>query len=69
MIVNKNQLGRELLPRLVDDTHTNIDIALRFFYNSDFYAQLPDGVIDTDTEILYAKLKQEFETGSRPQAL
>jgi hypothetical protein len=65
MIANKNQLGRELLPRLVDDTHVDIEVAMRFFYNSDFYSQLPEGVIDTDPDLLYTRLKQEFETGSR----
>ena len=69
MMMNKNQLGRELLPRLVDETHVDIEVAMRFFYNSDFYTQIPEGKIDTDADKLYATLKQEFESGSRKQSV
>ena len=34
MIVNKNQLGRHLLERLVDEKNVDMQIAMRFFYNS-----------------------------------
>ena len=61
MIKNKNQLGRLLLPRLVDETNIDMQVAMRFFYNSDFYASFPDEAIETDSEKLYAQLKQEFE--------
>ena len=61
MIKNKNQLGRELLPRLVDETNIDMQVAMRFYYNSDFYASLPDEGIEMDSDKLYAQLKQEFE--------
>lgn len=61
MIKNKNQLGRELLPRLVDETNIDMQVAMRFYYNSDFYALLPEEGIDTDSDKLYAQLKQEFD--------
>ena len=48
MIVNKNQLGRHLLERLVDEKNVDMLIAMRFFYNSRFYASVPDGPLEGD---------------------
>ena len=61
MIVNKNQLGRHLLQRLVDETKVDMQVAMRFFYNSDFYASVPDGPVNGDIETLYSRFKHEFE--------
>ena len=61
MIVNKNQLGRTLLQRFVEDTKVDMQIAMRFFYNSDFYASVPEGPVGGDIETLYTRFKHEFE--------
>ena len=61
MIVNKNQLGRTLLQRFVEDTKVDMQIAMRFFYNSDFYASVPEGPVGGDVETLYTRFKHEFE--------
>lgn len=61
MIVNKNQLGRHLLERLVDEKNVDMQVAMRFFYNSDFYASVPDGPVNGDIETLYSRFKHEFE--------
>lgn len=61
MIVNKNQLGRTLLQRFVEDTKVDMQIAMRFFYKSDFYASVPEGPVGGDIETLYTRFKHEFE--------
>lgn len=61
MIVNKNQLGRHLLERLVDEKNVDMQVAMRFFYNSDFYASVPEGPVGGDIETLYTRFKHEFE--------
>ena len=61
MIVNKNQLGRTLLQRFVEDTKVDMQIAMRFFYNSDFYASVPEGPVGGVIETLYTRFKHEFE--------
>lgn len=61
--MNKNQLGRELLRMLVDETGVDMQVAMRFFYNSDFYMTLPDGRFECDVNKSYAELKREFECG------
>ena len=61
MIVNKNQLGRILLQRFVEDTKVDMQIAMRFFYKSDFYASVPEGPVGGDIETLYTRFKHEFE--------
>ena len=61
MIVNKNQLGRTLLQRFVEDTKVDMQVAMRFFHNSDFYASVPEGPVGGDIETLYTRFKHEFE--------
>ena len=61
MIVNKNQLGRHLLETLVDEKNVDMLIAMRFFYNSRFYASVPDGPLEGDIDTLYTRFKHEFE--------
>ena len=61
MIVNKNQLGRTLLQRFVEDTKVDMQIAMRFFYKSDFYASVLEGTVGGDIETLYTRFKHEFE--------
>lgn len=63
MIMNKNQLGRELLRKLVDETNVDMQVAMRFFYNSDYYLTIPDGKFECDIDKAYAELKREFECG------
>lgn len=61
MIVNKNQLGRTLLQRFVEDTKVDMQVAMRFFYNSDFYASLQEESINEDLDMLYSQFLHEFE--------
>ena len=61
MIVNKNQLGRTLLQRFVEDTKVDMQVAMRFFYNSDFYASLQEESINKDLDMLYSQFLHEFE--------
>ena len=61
MIVNKNQLGRILLQRFVEDTKVDMQVAMRFFYNSDFYASLQEESINEDLDMLYSQFLHEFE--------
>ena len=63
MIMNKNQLGRVLLRKLVDETNVDMQVAMRFFYNSDFYQTLSDGQFECDIDKAYAELKREYECG------
>ena len=51
MIVNKNQLGRTLLQRFVEDTKVDMQVAMRFFYNSDFYASLQEESVNEDLDM------------------
>ena len=62
MIVNKNQLGRILLQRFVEDTKVDMQVAMRFFYNSDFYASLQEESINEDLDMLYSQFLHEFES-------
>lgn len=62
MIVNKNQLGRTLLQRFVEDTKVDMQVAMRFFYNSDFYASLQEESINEDLDMLYSQFLHEFES-------
>ena len=62
MIVNKNQLGRTLLQRFVEDTKVDMQIAMRFFYNSDFYASLQEESVNEDLDMLYSQFLHEFES-------
>ena len=61
MIVNKNQLGRILLQRFVEDTKVDMQVAMRFFYNSDFYASLQEESVNEDLDMLYSQFMHEFE--------
>lgn len=61
--MSKNQIGRELLRRLVEETGCDMQVAIRFFYNSDFYAQLPEGNVDVSLDDMFVQLKREFEQG------
>ena len=69
MIVNKNQLGRQLLERLVDEKNVDMQVAMRFFYNSDFYASVPEGPVGGDIETLYTRFKHEFECAEQEMSL
>ena len=62
MIVNKNQLGRILLQRFVEDTKVDMQVAMRFFYNSDFYASLQEERVNEDLDMLYSQFLHEFES-------
>jgi len=57
---NANQLGRLLLQRLVEETGCDMHVAVRFFYNSDFYAALPSEPIQGDIEEMYQRLLKEY---------
>ena len=61
MIVNKYQLGRILLQRFVVDTKVDMQVAMRFFYNSDFYASLQEESVNEDLDMLYSQFLHEFE--------
>ena len=61
MIVNKNQLGRTLLQRFLEDTKVDMQVAMRFFYNSDFYASLQEESVNEDLDMLYSQFLHEFE--------
>ena len=61
MIVNKNQLGRILLQRFVENTKVDMQVAMRFFYNSDFYASLQEESVNEDLDMLYSQFLHEFE--------
>ena len=61
MIVNKNQLGRTLLQRFVEDTKVDMQVAMRVFYNSDFYASLQEESVNEDLDMLYSQFLHEFE--------
>lgn len=61
MIVNKNQLGRILLQRFVEDTKVDMQVAMHFFYNSDFYASLQEESVNEDLDMLYSQFLHEFE--------
>lgn len=61
--MSKNQIGRELLRRLVEETGCDMQVAIRFFYNSDFYAQLPEDKADGNLDDMFVQLKKEFERG------
>ena len=61
MIVNKNQLGRILLQRFLENTKVDMQVAMRFFYNSDFYASLQEESVNEDLDMLYSQFLHEFE--------
>jgi len=61
--MTKNQIGRELLRRLVEETGCDMQVAIRFFYNSDFYAQLPECEVERSLDDMFMQLKKEFEQG------
>ena len=61
MIVNKNQLGRTLLQRFLEDTKVDMQVAMRFFYNSDFYASLQEESVNEDLDMFYSQFLHEFE--------
>ena len=63
MIYNKNQLGRILLQHLIEETDCDMQVAIRFFYNSRLYTELPAEQIDGDTNQLYTQLKEEYTNG------
>ena len=65
MTYNKNQLGRLLLQRLVEETGCDMQVAIRFFYNSDFYAALPPEPIEGDPAAMYATLLAEYRGTSK----
>ncbi|WP_308246455.1 hypothetical protein [Prevotella sp.] len=49
--------------KLVDETNVDMQVAMRFFYNSDYYLTIPDGQFECDIDKAYAELKREFECG------
>lgn len=61
--MTKNQIGRELLRQLVEETGCDMQVAIRFFYNSDFYVQLPEDRIEQPLDDMFQQLKKEFERG------
>ena len=61
MIVNKNQLGRILLQRFLEDTKVDMQVAMRFFYNSDFYASLQEESVNEELDTRYSQFRHEFE--------
>jgi len=61
MNCNKNQLGRILLQRLVEETGCDMAVAIRFFYNSDFYASLQAEPVEGDVNKMYAMLLAEYK--------
>ena len=63
MTYNRNQLGRILLQRLVEETSCDMQVAIRFFYNSQFYASLSQEPIVGEENELYEKLKSEYTNG------
>ena len=61
MIVNKNQLGRTLLQRFVEVIKVDMQVAMRFFYNSVFYASLQYEIVIYVFDMLYSQFLHEFE--------
>ena len=61
--MNTNQIGRELTRRLIESQGCYMQTAIRFFYNSEFYASLSP-IDDTDIDKLYSDFEQEFLQGS-----
>ena len=45
----------------MDEKNVDMQVAMRFFYNSDFYASVPEGPVGGDIETLYTRFKHEFE--------
>ena len=45
----------------MDEKNVDMQVAMRFFYNSDFYASVPDGPLEGDIDTLYTRFKHEFE--------
>ena len=61
--MNTNQIGRELTRRLIETQGCDLQTAIRFFYNSEFYSRLSP-TNDTDIDKLYSDFEQEFLQGS-----
>ena len=61
--MNTNQIGRELIRRLIEAQGCDIQTAIRFFYNSELYSRLNPSD-DTDIDKLYSDFEQEFLRGS-----
>lgn len=58
-MTNNNQLGREIVRRMVDDKLCDTVTAIRFYYNSTIYENFNFENSD-DIDTLYAKFKFEF---------
>lgn len=58
-MTNNNQLGREIVRRMVDDKLCDTVTAIRFYYNSAIYENFNFENSD-DIDTLYAKFKFEF---------
>ena len=45
----------------MEDTKVDMQVAIRFFYNSDFYSSLTDESVNLDVDTQYSHFKHEFE--------
>ena len=61
--MNTNQIGRELIRRLIESQDCDMQTAIRFFYNSELYSRLSP-TDETDIDKLYSDFEQEFLQGS-----
>jgi len=61
-MINNNQLGREIVRRMVDDKLCDAVTAIRFYYNSTTYENINFENSD-DVDELYARFKFEFLNG------
>ena len=60
--MSTNQIGRELIRRLIDAQDCDLQTAIRFFYNSDLYSHLKTDSVNIDQ--LYSDFEQEYLQGS-----
>ena len=56
--MNTNQIGRELVKRLVETTGCDLKVAIRFFYSSAFYSTLEEHIADSPDELFYQILTE-----------
>jgi hypothetical protein len=61
--MNTNQIGRELTRRLIERQGCDMQTAIRFFYNSEFYSHLLS-TDDVNLDKQYSDFEKEFLQGS-----
>lgn len=67
-MMSVNQIGRELTRRLVEKHNCDLQVAIRFFYNSNLYRELEASSGDVslsmdDIDALFERFEREFSLG------